>query len=391
MLPLLTAAWSCGALHAHNALAIHFLRTATSRASVEFSQPPPNPSADSPSQQLLSLVAATADLIGDLARSQLTESGAVTIDTFEEYKRESRRLRRSWDARLSWRLRKRAAAEEAATAAEEAAASATAEATRRAAVATVSEAKAPARTSPANRSPRCPPGTPPFREAPAERGARPQRHRKSSGSSGVFDRALSSVPMLRTPAKPSKTERAVDWAPTLAKAAAVTAAAVMQAAEIAAVAIIKQPPAEDEAATTAQPGRPAAKEEPLARRPPAQAVDSNARPMDAGAVTRRDDSNSKVSRVASPKPRRVASRWDAAINARDAGPNEVSRVGRGDTATAGDAASLWAKGCAQWVPPRMDPNAAAISAAMVMQMAEMTAVALIKVADTATSASDRKQ
>ena len=71
--------------------------------------------------RLLGLVAASAaDSISSFAKSQLAGTGELLVDPGEELadsleelkqqQREARRLRRSWDSRLSWRLRKQKAA-----------------------------------------------------------------------------------------------------------------------------------------------------------------------------------------------------------------------------------------------------------------------------------------
>merc|ERR1712147_453705 len=78
------------------------------RARVVLSQPP---SGDSAQRKLLGLVAQSADFVDELARAQLPDSEEVARAAAEAeaeaqlaaQKLESRRLRRSWDARLSWR------------------------------------------------------------------------------------------------------------------------------------------------------------------------------------------------------------------------------------------------------------------------------------------------
>ena len=160
----------------------------SSRARVILSQSPPG---DSAQRQLLSLVATSADLVGEFARAQLPDAEEVARAEAEaeaeaeaaEQKLESRRLQRSWDARLSWRKRKQVAAEEQARSEEQ-----------------------------ARRRSRL--GLPPIEEGQAQP-------------------AKAAVPTTDGEARAS-------WAPTLATAAAVTAAAVMQAAEMAAVALNKQ-------------------------------------------------------------------------------------------------------------------------------------------------------
>ena len=158
----------------------------SSRARVILSQSPPG---DSAQRQLLSLVATSADLVGEFARAQLPDAEEVARAEAEAeaeiaaQKLESRRLQRSWDARLSWRKRKQVAAEEQARSEEQ-----------------------------ARRRSRL--GLPPIEEGQAQP-------------------AKAAVPTTDGEARAS-------WAPTLATAAAVTAAAVMQAAEMAAVALNKQ-------------------------------------------------------------------------------------------------------------------------------------------------------
>jgi hypothetical protein len=67
-------------------------------------------------RSLLKIVATSADSIGALAREGLSEPPP---DLLSDQKRAARSLRRSWDARLSWSLRKRAEVEGGASSATE--------------------------------------------------------------------------------------------------------------------------------------------------------------------------------------------------------------------------------------------------------------------------------
>ena len=202
------------------------------RARVVLSQ---SPSGDSAERKLLSLVAQSADLVGELARAQLPDSEEVARAAavaeaeaqLAAQKLESRRLRRSWDARLSWRRRKREAAEAAAAAAEE-------------------QAKEQARSKErARRRSRL--GLPPLEQGQLDppNGAHWSHHWSTAaaaqGEEGAGEcceeaeaTADSQIPKAGGEASPS-------WAPTLATAAAVAAAAVMQAAEMAAVTLHDEP------------------------------------------------------------------------------------------------------------------------------------------------------
>ena len=205
----------------------------SSRARVILSQSPPG---DSAQRQLLSLVATSADLVGEFARAQLPDAEEVARAEAEaeaeaeaaEQKLESRRLQRSWDARLSWRQRKRVAAEEAAAAAEK-------------------QAEEQARSEEqARRRSRL--GLAPIEQGQLDRPNGPHW----STAALAQEEAKEAVPTTDGEARAS-------WAPTLATAAAVTAAAVMQAAEMAAVALNKQqrpstPTPTSTSTTTAQGG-----------------------------------------------------------------------------------------------------------------------------------------
>ena len=189
----------------------------SSRACVILSQSPPG---DSAQRQLLNLVATSADLVGEFARAQLpdTEGGARAEAEAEaeaeaaEQKLESRRLQRSWDARLSWRQRKQVAAEEAAAVAEE-------------------QAEEQARSEEqARRRSRL--GLAPIEQGPLDRLNVNEPHWSTA--------AASQAQPVKEAVPTTDGEARASWAPTLATAAAVTAAAVMQAAEMAAVALNKQ-------------------------------------------------------------------------------------------------------------------------------------------------------
>eukprot|EP00321_Phaeocystis_globosa_P006821 CAMPEP_0118817372 /NCGR_PEP_ID=MMETSP1162-20130426/5381_1 /TAXON_ID=33656 /ORGANISM="Phaeocystis Sp, Strain CCMP2710" /LENGTH=252 /DNA_ID=CAMNT_0006747471 /DNA_START=23 /DNA_END=777 /DNA_ORIENTATION=+ len=205
------------------------------RARVVLSQ---SPSGDSAQRKLLGLVAQSADFVGELARAQLPDSEEVAKAAAEAeaeaqlaaQKLESRRLRRSWDARLSWRRRKREAAEAAAAAAEE-------------------QAKEQARSEErARRRRRL--GLPPLEQGQLDQpnGAHwSQRWSTSPTAAAVSAQAAGGAGECGEEAEATADsqvakadgEASPSWAPTLATAAAVTAAAVMQAAEMAAVAVIK--------------------------------------------------------------------------------------------------------------------------------------------------------
>lgn len=187
----------------------------SSRARVVLSQSPST--GDSAQRQLLSFVATTADLVSEFARAQVPDTEDVASSEAEAeaeaeiaaQKLESRRLQRSWDARLSWRQRKRVAAEEAAAAAEK-------------------QAEEQARSEEqARRRSRL--GLAPIEQGQLNRPNEPHW----STSALAQEEAQEAVPTTDGEARAS-------WAPTLASAAAVTAAAVMQAAEMAAVALNKQ-------------------------------------------------------------------------------------------------------------------------------------------------------
>ena len=189
--------------------------------------------------RLLGLVAASAaDSISSFAKSQqLTGTGELLIDPGEELadplgelkqqQREARRLRRSWDSRLSWRLRKqKAAAAAAAAAAEEEAALLNAVG-----------------------------GPSPWQRA--------EEKAKAAwwleGSVGAVARKkMRHEPgrALRQAQQQPEPDGASSWTPALGTAAVFTAAAVMQAAESLAVAAIHQSEQQQEAAAAADGARP---------------------------------------------------------------------------------------------------------------------------------------
>ena len=188
--------------------------------------------------RLLGLVAASAaDSISSFAKSQLAGTGELLVDPGEELadpleelkqqQREARRLRRSWDSRLSWRLRKqKAAAAAAAAAAEEEAAL----------------LNAVGGPSPWQRA---------EEKAKAawwlEGSVRAVARKKMRHEPG---RALRQAQQQPEP------DGASSWTPALGTAAVFTAAAVMQAAESLAVAAIHQSEQQQEAAAAADGARP---------------------------------------------------------------------------------------------------------------------------------------
>ena len=202
------------------------------RARVVLSQ---SPSGDSAQRKLLGLVAQSADFVGELARAQLPDSEEVARAAAEAeaeaqlaaQKLESRRLRRSWDARLSWRRRKREAAEAAAAAAEE-------------------QAKEQARSQErARRRRRL--GLPPLEQGQLDQpnGAHWSQRWSTSTTAqaegGAGECGEDAEATADSQVAKADGEASPSWAPTLATAAAVTAAAVMQAAEMAAVTLHNEP------------------------------------------------------------------------------------------------------------------------------------------------------
>ena len=205
------------------------------RARVVLSQ---SPSGDSAQRKLLGLVAQSADFVGELARAQLPDSEEMARAAAEAQaeaqlaaqKLESRRLRRSWDARLSWRRRKREAAEAAAAAAEE-------------------QAKEQARSEErARRRRRL--GLPPLEQGQLDQpnGAHWSQRWSTSATAataqaegGAGECGEDAEATADSQVAKADGEASPSWAPTLATAAAVTAAAVMQAAEMAAVTLHNEP------------------------------------------------------------------------------------------------------------------------------------------------------
>ena len=189
--------------------------------------------------RLLGLVAASAaDSISSFAKSQqLTGTGELLVGPGEELadplgelkqqQREARRLRRSWDSRLSWRLRKqKAAAAAAAAAAEEEAALLNAVG-----------------------------GPSPW-----------QRAEEKAKAAWWLEGSVGAVARKKMRHEPGRASRqaqqqpapdgASSWTPALGTAAVFTAAAVMQAAESLAVAAIHQSEQQQEAAAAADGARP---------------------------------------------------------------------------------------------------------------------------------------
>ena len=286
---------------------------------IMLSQPPP------PVRNVLGLVAISADLVSKLAKMQLGEGEETATDPLEEQKRESIRLRRSWDARLSWRLRKRREAEEALAAAE-----------RRTETYQTYQAWRDG-------------GTPSFSswDPHSTAAATEMDYAGFTLEDEPSDDELAEWDALGTVGAAASAAGgggggggggAGAMAPKLATAAAITAATVMQAAEMAAVAVIKSPE----------------------------------KPRDDGSpfvgLSAKDAPGAPKEPIKSAKERRLARL--ASANGAVAHTNVEGRPK--------PASSEAPTGAAKWAPAL--GAAATVTAATVMQVAEMTAVAAIKLA-----------
>jgi hypothetical protein len=173
---------------------------------------------------------------------------------------------------------------------------------------------------------------------------------------------VSAVAQREAESEPAK---GVEWAPMLGTAAAITAATVMQAAEMAAVALINRPPSGDEVAGCSHDG--------VAEQRETEAAEDEARRRWLAHMIVSDDPGhvrSPGNSLGHDIPKR-ASVWGKATAAAAAAAAEASNM------EASIQASAEPKAYTEWAPG-LD-KAAAVTAATVMQVAEMTAVAVLKV------------